>query len=341
MVSTPSFDPNLFADGFTTETWKSIIDDPRRPLHNRVIASFYAPGSTFKVVVAIAGLETGTIDPSDRVFCNGGKSYYNRRRLCWKRGGHGWVDMRKALAHSCNVYFYDLGQKLGIDKIHEYADLLGFGHTTGINVPGEESGINPSRDWKRSTLREIWYPGDTISVAIGQGFLAATPAQLATMMASLARGTSPIPPRLIDVDPPRADGLPISERTLRIVRDALKQAVDEGTGREATLGAFSAAGKTGTAQLAAGSAGVDSEDLDKAIRDHAWFVGYAPAEDPTIAFAIIVEHGGHGGATAAPIARKVLEVYFGEHEKPQPPEGAPRNVASRNGEANASLPTSR
>jgi len=317
LVSTPSFDPNLFADGFTTETWKSIIDDPRRPLHNRAIASFYAPGSTFKVVMAIAGLETGTVDPSERVFCNGGKSYYKRRRLCWKRGGHGWVDMRQALAHSCNVYFYDLGQKLGIDKIHEYGKMLGMGSPTGINLPGEEAGILPSREWKRSALREIWYPGDTISVSIGQGFLAATPAQLATMMAAVARGTSPIPPRMVAGEPPESKPLLVSERTLRIVREALKLAVDDGTGGQATLGAFSVAGKTGTAQLHAGSAGVDSDDLDKAVRDHAWFVGYAPAENPTVAFAIIVEHGGHGGSTAAPIARKVLEVYFEEKDEPE------------------------
>jgi len=316
LVSTPSFDPNLFADGFTPETWKSIIEDPRRPLHDRAIASFYAPGSTFKVVMAIAGLESGVVDPSHRVFCNGGKSYYKRRRLCWKRGGHGWVDMKKALAESCNIYFYDLGQELGIDKIAEYGAMFGFGSKTGIELSGEEKGILPSRDWKRAAVREPWYPGDTISVSIGQGFLAATPAQLAGMMAAVARGTKPIPPRLILDADLKPEPLPVSENTLRIVRAALKQAVDRGTGREATLGAFSVAGKTGTAQLTAGSAGVDSDDLEKSVRDHAWFVGYAPADNPTIAFAVIVEHGGHGGSTAAPIARKVLEVYFGKREPP-------------------------
>ena len=315
LVSTPSFDPNLFADGFSTETWKAIIEDPRRPLHDRAIASFYAPGSTFKVVMAVAGLETGTVDPDDRVFCNGSKSYYNRRRLCWKRGGHGWVDMRKALAESCNVYFYELGKELGIANIHKYGALFGFGRKTGIDLSGEESGILPSEDWKRKTLREIWYPGDTISVAIGQGFLAATPAQLAGMMASVARGTRPIPPRLVHGPDPKKEPLAVSAGTLRIVRQALKEAVERGTGRGATRGAFTVAGKTGTAQLTSSSAGVDSEDLDKAIRDHAWFVGYAPADDPTIAFAIVVEHGGHGGATAAPIARRVLQVYF---DKPEP-----------------------
>jgi penicillin-binding protein 2 len=228
--------------------------------------------------------------------------------------------------------------------------MLGFGRLTGINVSGEEAGILPSQEWKRTTQREVWYPGDTISVAIGQGYLAATPAQLATMMAAVARGTAPIPPRMIVGETPKPDRLPISEGTLRIVREALKLAVDEGTGRAATLGAFSVAGKTGTAQLTAASAGVDSDDLDKAIRDHAWFVGYAPAENPTIAFAIIVEHGGHGGAIAAPMAREVLEVYFGKDKKeeeqaqpePEPASGDPTQTAdARIGERRASLPTPR
>jgi penicillin-binding protein 2 len=216
------------------------------------------------------------------------------------------------------------------------------GSLTGINISGEEAGILPSRDWKRMTYREVWYPGDTISVAIGQGYLATTPVQLATMMAAVARGTEPIPPRLIAGEPPESKRLAISEQTLRIVRESLKQAVDEGTGRAATLGAFSVAGKTGTAQLTAGSAGVDSKDLDKAIRDHAWFVGYAPAENPTIAFAIIVEHGGHGGAVAAPIARRVLEVYFDKKDGPESSPGDPVETADAQvGAQSASLATPR
>jgi penicillin-binding protein 2 len=319
LVSTPSFDPNLFADGFTQEKWKAIIEDPRRPLHDRAIASFYAPGSTFKVVMAIAGLETGAVTPEHTVFCNGGKSFYGRRRLCWKRGGHGWVDMRKALAESCNIYFYELGQELGIDAIHKYGDMLGLGKMTGIPLSGEERGILPSQEWKRQTLREIWYPGDTISVAIGQGFLAATPAQLAVMMAAVASGDKPRAPSLVQGPPASAEHLPVSERTLEIVRAALKRAVDRGTGREATLGQFSVSGKTGTAQVSSTSAGVDSNDLPKAQRDHAWFVGYAPAEDPTVAFAVVVEHGGHGGSMAAPIVRQVLDSYF--NTEPPAPEG--------------------
>jgi penicillin-binding protein 2 len=317
MASTPSFDPNLFADGLTHEEWQAMADDPRRLLHDRAIASFYAPGSTFKVVMAVAGLETGTIQPTERAYCNGSTMIYKRRRLCWKRGGHGWVDLRAALAHSCNVYFYHLGKKLGIDPIHDYGGRFGLGELTGIDVPGEERGILPSREWKLAGQHEQWYPGDTISVAIGQGLLAVTPVQMATMMAAVATGARPRPHLRADlaVESVRLD---VAPGTLDRVRRALEMAVNQGTGREATLGAFSVAGKTGTAQVFKHSAGIDSNKLPKEERDHAWFVGYAPADDPRIAFAVIVEHGGHGGSMAAPIARKVLEVFFAEPSETEP-----------------------
>lgn len=344
LVSTPSFDPNLFADGFTQETWQAIVDDPRRPLHDRAIASFYAPGSTFKVVLAVAGLETGTISTSDRTYCNGGKTFYGRRRLCWKRGGHGWVNLQKALAHSCNVYFYELGQKLGIDKIHEYGAILGLGARTGIDVPGEEPGILPSQAWKQQAHRERWYPGDTISVAIGQGFLAVTPIQMATMISAVANGDHVPTPHLVRPEegtvPPRLP-VSISPTTLSIVRAALKQAVDEGTGRAARLGAFSVAGKTGTAQVYKHSAGVDSDKLPKAERDHAWFVGYAPAEEPTIAFAVVVEHGGHGGVLAAPVVRKVLEVFFETDTGTEPPAQVARASTQEREQGDGPPPSAR
>ena len=333
MVSTPSFDPNLFADGFTRQEWSAIVDDPQRPLHDRAIASFYAPGSTFKVVMAVAGLETGTVKPNDRTFCNGSKTFYGRRQLCWKRGGHGWVDLDAALAHSCNVYFYGLGQELGIDKIHASGAVFGLGRQTGIDLPGEEVGVLPSREWKLRTQGEGWYPGDTISVAIGQGYLAVTPVQLAAMMAAVATGETPPTPHLHEGGAMPRNPLPVSQETLRTVRLALKRAVDSGTGREATLGKFSAAGKTGTAQVYRHSAGVDSDDLPKSERDHAWFVGYAPAQDPAIAFAVVVEHGGHGGSSAAPIVRRVLEVFFAE------PAPADAEVAGRRRKGGGRGPT--
>jgi len=312
MVSTPSFDPNLFADGISHEMWQAITEDPRRPLHDRAIASFYAPGSTFKVVMAVAGLETGTITPEHREFCNGSTVIYGRRRLCWKRGGHGWVDVEKALAYSCNVYFYKLGKELGVDAIHEYGKMLGLGAPSGIDVPGEEQGILPSREWKLATQREQWYPGDTISVAIGQGLLAVTPVQMARMMSAVGMGGKLVTPRLWRDEPSEMRELEISPRTLNIVQQALRLAVVDGTARRATRGEFTVAGKTGTAQVYKHSAGIDADDLPKDERDHAWFVGYSPTEDPQIAFAIVVEHGGHGGTSAAPIARSVLEVYYSD-----------------------------
>jgi penicillin-binding protein 2 len=332
IASTPALDPNLFADGFSREEWRAITEDPRRPLHDRAIASFYAPGSTFKVVMAVAGLESGVVSPTDRVFCNGSKSFYGRRRLCWKRGGHGFVDIEKALAHSCNVYFYTLGQALGVDVISEYGKRFGLGRPSGVDATGEESGILPSREWKQRTQHEPWYPGDTISVAIGQGLLAVTPIQMARMIAGVGSDEGLPTPWLFAGSPPEHKLLGISRGTLQVVRRALARAVDEGTGREATLGAFSVAGKTGTAQVYKHSAGIDSNDLPKAERDHAWFVGYAPQENPTIAFAVVVEHGGHGGSAAAPIARKVLEVFFADR-----PDAAAAEHATRAGGATRPL----
>lgn len=314
IASTPTFDPNLFADGFTPEAWEAITTDPRRPLHDRAIASFYAPGSTFKVIMAVAGLETGTVRPSDTVYCPGHATFYGRRRLCWKRGGHGTVDLQRAVAESCNVYFYTLGQKLGIDAIEHYSSIFGLGTPTGIDMPGEVAGVLPSREWKQRVQGEMWYPGDTISVAIGQGLIAVTPVQMAHAMATVGNGGVDVTPHLRreGATPPRR--LPLSPSTLHEVQRAMARTVERGTGRRATTGRFTVAGKTGTAQVYKHSAGIDSNDLPKDERDHAWFAGYSPAESPRVAFAVVVEHGGHGGETAAPIVRSVLEAYFAQED---------------------------
>jgi penicillin-binding protein 2 len=310
MVSTPVFDPNLFADGISHDAWEALSSDPERRLHDRAIASFYAPGSTFKVLMAIAGLESGAITPHERVFCNGSTVIYGRTRLCWKKGGHGWVDVEQALAHSCNVFFYKLGQALGIEAIHDFGQRFGLGAPSGVDIPGEEPGILPSDEWKRAAQGEPWYPGDTISVAIGQGLLAVTPIQMARMMSAVATGGRLPTPHLMRDREVVSREVAISERTLDIVRGALSLAVEEGTGRRATRGRFTVAGKTGTAQVFKHSAGIDADRLPKEERDHAWFVGYAPADRPRVAFAVVVEHGGHGGTLAAPIARAVLEAFF-------------------------------
>jgi penicillin-binding protein 2 len=310
LASTPTFDPNIFAGKVTPEEWTAILHDPRRPLHDRAIASFYAPGSTFKVIMAIAGLETGTVTPGKTVHCKGSINMYGRNFLCWKKGGHGTVAIEKALAHSCNVYFYTLGKALGIEPIHEYGARFNLGSPTGIDVPGEATGVLPSDAWKRRVHGERWYPGETISVSIGQGLLAVTPVQLATAMSGVATGKLPQPHLVLGQGSAPVD-LDLSPEVLRIVRNALEEAVERGTGRRAALDDVRVAGKTGTAQVFKHSAGIDADELPKDERDHAWFVGYAPADDPRIAFAVVVEHGGHGGTSAAPVVRQVLEVYFG------------------------------
>jgi penicillin-binding protein 2 len=310
IASAPSYDPGDFADGITQDAWTEIQENPSRPLHNRAIASYYAPGSTFKVLVAIAGLESGIADPSFRTYCNGSLRIHGERRLCWRRGGHGWVDLHEALTHSCNVYFYQLGDAVEIDRIHSFGKKFRLGESSGIELPGEVSGLLASREWKRREQGQPWYPGDTVSIAIGQGLLAITPIQMAVMMSAVGTGGTLPHPHLTAQNRRVPDHVRISGPTLELVRSALEKVVREGTGRQATLPGIKVAGKTGTAQVVSRSAGIDSEALPEAERDHAWFVGYAPAERPEIAFAVVVEHGGHGGSTAAPVARRVLEVFF-------------------------------
>jgi penicillin-binding protein 2 len=327
VASTPTYDPNIFAGKVSPEAWTAILHDPRRPLHDRAIASFYAPGSTFKVVMAIAGLETGTVSPGTKVTCRGSVNLYGRNFLCWKKGGHGTVSIEKALAHSCNVYFYTLGKNLGIEPIHEYGARFKLGSPTGVDLPGEATGVLPSDAWKRRVHGERWYPGETISVSIGQGLLAVTPVQMATAMSGIATAGLPKPHLVLGEGVEPVD-LGISPEVLRIVRSALEEAVKRGTGRRAALKEIAVAGKTGTAQVYKHSAGIDSDELPKEERDHAWFVGYAPADDPRIAFAVVVEHGGHGGTSAAPVAREVLEVFF-SNKRPRNERGSLRAGATR------------
>ncbi len=310
LASTPGYDPNVFTAPVSRTTWTALISDPRHPLNDRAISSFYAPGSTFKVLMAIVGLETGAITPQTVVSCPGSVMIYNRRFMCWKKGGHGTVDVHHALVHSCNVFYYLLGKKVGIDAITKYAKMFGIGELSGIDIPGESRGTPPSVEWKQRIHKEPWYPGDTISVSIGQGLLAVTPVQMATMISAVANGGTLVRPHLARNATSRSVKIPVSASTLALIRDALADVVEEGTATRAQLGPILVAGKTGTAQVFKRSVGVDADKQPKNERDHAWFIGYAPAENPEIAFAIVIEHGGHGGTTAAPVARQVLEVFF-------------------------------
>ncbi len=326
LVSQPSIDPNRLARGVAADEWKALVEDPRHPLQNRAIRGQYPPGSTFKIAMALAGLAEGAITPRTEAFCSGAFPFAGRDYRCWKRTGHGAVDLQKALIESCDVYFYQLGLDLGVDTIHRWTTELGLGRPTEIDLPGEKGGLVPSKRWKRRARGEPWYAGETLSVAIGQGYVLTTPLQLAAMTAAVAhpmgaRMWPRIVARIEDPDgravqevPPRELGrLPFQRIHLEQVRRAMRQVVagEHGTARKAEVDGFPVAGKTGTAQVVKmpSEQGLPDREIPWKHRDHALFVGYAPADDPRIAFAVVVEHGGHGGSAAGPVARKVVETY--------------------------------
>ncbi len=344
LSSRPGFDPNLFAKRFTRTLWRSLVADPRHPLQNRAIQSGYSPGSTFKLIEAVAALEEGIITPYTRFYCSGDASFHGRRFHCNKREGHGSVDLRTAIIKSCNIYFYNVADRLGIDRITEYAARFGLGSRSGIPMDAESPGLIPDADWRRGTGR-TWYPSETISVGIGQGPLLVTPLQQAILASALATdGRRPIPTFAL-VPESEADhnlpgiggrtGPPMDPAHLAVVRDAMWGVVhDGGTGGRALMEGFDVCGKTGTAQVVAASANVKhKEELPPELRDHSWFIGFAPLENPQVAFGIIVENGGHGSEAAAPLARRALEAFF-SHRPPRPSTGPrPDRKVARNDSA--------
>ncbi|WP_372716076.1 penicillin-binding protein 2 [Immundisolibacter sp.] len=321
MVSEPTFDPNLFVGGISVEDYQRLLTNPDRPLMDRALRGLYPPGSTIKPLMALAGLTSNTVRPTDHVWCPGWYRLGNspRRYRCWKREGHGQVDMHRAVPQSCDVYFYDLARRLGIDRMHDSLSRFGLGALTGIDLPGELAGVLPSRAWKRRVRKEIWYPGETLSAGIGQGYNTATTLQLAMATALVAsRGTTPTP-RL--VPPPL--GLPVSAaehppvasaQQWQTVSDGMHAVVSPGgTAYRALQDApYSAAGKTGTAQVFGLSQRADDRgrDVAKHLLDHALFIAYAPFEAPRIALAVLVENGVSGSGTAAPVARLVLDAWL-------------------------------
>jgi penicillin-binding protein 2 len=336
MVSQPAFDPNEFAGGIKPERWRELTQHPRHPLNARAIQGQYPPGSTFKIIMATAALEEGIINPFNRIHCNGHLPFGNHDFRCWKKGGHGSMNVHDALVNSCDVFFYQVGQRLGIDTIARYAHAFGLGLPTGIEIGHERSGIIPDSDWKKRTFKQPWFAGETLSAAIGQGYVTATPLQMAEAVATIATG-SRYKPYLVqrvesidggvvqDVAPELVAKLPVRHTALKQVQEALVDVVAHGTGKRGGLPDIAVAGKTGTSQVVAlGRERVPAAKLKWNQRDHAWFVAYAPADDPTIAVATLVEHaaGGGGGAVAAPITRDVLATYFRLRE-----EGAPDTYA--------------
>jgi penicillin-binding protein 2 len=331
MVSTPAYDPNVFARGIKAEEWRALIKDPLRPLSNRATQGQFPPGSTFKIVMAIAALEEGVIEPETRISDPGFYYFGNRAFRDWKKQGHGSVDLHKAIVESCDVYFYQLGPRLGIDRIAKWARALGLGEKSGVALDDERSGTIPDTEWKRKRFRQPWYPGETVSVAIGQGYVTTTPLQMAVMMATVANGGTVYRPRIVskvesfdralvrEYGPEIIRTVPMKPSTIARVRNALADAVKSpsGTGGAARTPIVEIAGKTGTAQvIEMKGAYLKSEQISYMNRDHAWFVSYAPAQNPQIAVVVLVEHGGHGGSAAAPIAKKVIEKYMELQNEP-------------------------
>ena len=330
-ASAPPVHLEDFVGGISTENWQSLLNDIKRPLVHKTIQGQYPPGSTYKIVTALAGLAKGVINPNTVFYCSGSMAFGNRRYGCWKEGGHGPVSLHRALAESCDVYFYKVGLLVGVDVLAEYANSLGLGHKTNIAFEYEKSGLIPTANWKKLAKGEPWQEGETLSIAIGQGFNLVTPLQVCQMTSALANGGILYQPFLVEkiIDP---EGQVIKEfkplvdvelvgfdKYLALIRDGLVAAVNErhGTGNAARLKNITVAGKTGTAQVVAMEKfkETDEEDVAYKHRDHAWFTSFAPAENPEIAVTVLVEHGGHGGSAAAPVAKKVLEKYFAKKEE--------------------------
>jgi penicillin-binding protein 2 len=322
LASHPAYDPNLFPRGINPKDWIRLSNDPSHPLYNRAVQSVYPPGSTFKAVVALAGLESGIIDPDEEVSCKGFLTSGNRAFRCWKRGGHGTVSFHRGLVESCDVYFYTMGDRIGFDRIAEYARNLGLGSVTGIEIADEKNGLVPTPAWKKERINEPWYPADNFMNAIGQGFLQVSPIQNCQLISAIANGGVFYQPKLLKRTRNRVTGVervyapvkkrefPIDPVALDAVRKALIGVTTEpgGTAHGAATPFGTVAGKTGTAQVI--SQKVPGQKLTEKTEDHAWFIAYAPADKPQIAVAVLVEHGGHGGAAAAPVARKVIEEHL-------------------------------
>ncbi len=320
LVSAPSYNPNLFARRLDRSEWQQLLESPHDPLQNRALQNTYSPGSIFKIVVAVAGLSEGFTEEKDAVYCSGGARIYNRRFRCWRRQGHGWVNLREAIKKSCDVYFYYLGQKLGIDRLAEYARRFGLGQPTGVDIAGEKPGLVPDLEWSLQARGTTWYPGETISVAIGQGPLLVTPLQIASVLATTANGGSRVVPHLREMEgPARREPTGLDPRALGVVGDALWAVVnDGGTGAAARLAGFDIAGKTGTVQVVEQKTWVDSRDLPFDKRDHAWFGAFGPVEWPELVVVVFVEHGGKGSAEAAPLAKLIYEEYRNDRDTRRP-----------------------
>ena len=324
LVSRPGFDPNLFNRGVSADVWEKISSNPLHPMENRAIAGQYPPGSTYKLIVAAAALEEGIITPETTFNCPGHFDMGTRTFRCWKRHGHGRVNLHRAIVESCDVYFYNVGRLLGVDRLAEYARAFGLGSRTGVAMAGERRGLIPTKDWKLARFGIPWQPGETISISIGQGYNTATPIQLANAYAAVAGNGEFFTPRIVkrietddgeiieEFRPEKKAVLPVSREHIQLLRKALWGVVNEpgGTGGQSRVAGRDVCGKTGTAQVIGMGEGDDGSSYPYEYRDHALFMSFAPRDNPEIVVAVVAEHSGHGGSVAAPVARKVLEAYF-------------------------------
>ena len=329
-VSAPTIHLEDFIGGISRKNWNALLENPRNPLLNKAVQGVYPPGSTYKIVTALAGLAEGVITEHTTFYCPG--HYYFGRRLyrCWKHSGHGTVDVRRAITESCDVFFYQTGQRLGVDRLAAYAKKLGLGARSGIELEHEKAGIVPTKDWKRKRFKEKWHEGETLSVAIGQGFNNMTPLQICLMTMAVANGGKIYKPQIVEMVK-TTDGEIVEQLTpellselstrekqyLPIIEDGLYGVVQgkRGTARNVRIEGLTVAGKTGTAQVVrlAQYKGLKEQDIPYKYRDHAWFTCYAPADNPKIVVTVLVEHGLHGGSGAGPIARVVLKKYFEQY----------------------------
>lgn len=326
IASSPSFDQNIFVGGMSHDQWDALISNPFRPMENKAVQGEYPPGSTFKIVTAIAGLEEGVIDENFEVFCPGYYRFGNRVYRCWKKGGHGTVRIIKAISESCDVFFYQVGQRLGVDRLAWYAKAFGLGAVTGINLDKEARGLIPTAAWKRARTGIPWQDGETLSVAIGQGFNLATPIQMVGFAAAVANGGTRYKPiiveaikqaegRLLHQSQPQVIGkVPVSKATMDLIHRGLWEVVnsESGTARGSQLTDIEMSGKTGTSQVISRKKDDDKSEaqLPAHLRPHAWFVAYAPSTAPEIAVAVLIEHGEHGSGAAAPVARELIKTFL-------------------------------
>jgi penicillin-binding protein 2 len=316
LYSAPSFDPGLFSGKLAPQDWNKLANDPRHPLQDRCLQGTYPPGSTIKPFLALAALEEGIITPDWTVRCTGGIVLYGHRFRCWRRNGHGTVNLSRSLEASCDVYYYQVGQRLGIDRMARWLSTFGFGRRTGVGLPSEASGLIGTPEWSRRVRGTPWYPGEAVSVSIGQGPVLTTTIQLARAFAVLANGGRLVTPHVM-VDPENTDpvDLGLDPSDLARIRNGLDLVVHGDRGTARSMAALPVAGKTGTAQVVRLQEGADSKDLAPHLQHHAWFVGWAPVEDPQLVIALVVEHGGGGGSIAAPTASTIFSAaLLDEHD---------------------------